>query len=63
MSGGSGFLPRARILSDASGSAVDGQTVIDLNEIDPATNALKWRIERIIDQAVRDIDIGQYITG
>ncbi len=62
MSGGSGSLPCARILSDASGNGADGKAVIDLNEIDPSTNERKWRIERIIDQAVRDIDIGQYIA-
>jgi putative nucleotidyltransferase with HDIG domain len=63
MSGGRGSLPRARVLTDASGSPVSGEAVIDLGEIDPATNRLKWRIESIIDQAVRDIDIGQYIVG
>jgi putative nucleotidyltransferase with HDIG domain len=60
---GGGSLPLARILTDASGDAASGKTVIDLNEVDPATNELKWRIESIIDRVVRDIDIGQYIAG
>ncbi len=63
MSGERGALPQARLLTDAAGTVVGGQTVIDLGEIDPATNEPRWRIESIIDQAVRDIDIGQYIVG
>jgi putative nucleotidyltransferase with HDIG domain len=63
MTGRSGSLPRARVLTDASGKGVEKETVIDLNEVDPATNGPKWRIESIIDQAVRDIEIGQYIAG
>ncbi len=60
---GGGSLPRVRLLTDSSGNARSGIDVVDLNEIDPATNEPRWRIESIVDQAVRDIDIGQYIAG
>ncbi len=61
MSGGSGDLPRVRLLTDESGREVSGEIVFDLNELDPATNKPKRRIASILDQAVRDVDIGQYV--
>lgn len=63
MNAGSGDLPRVRVLTDASGKEVSGEIVIDLNELDPATNKPKRQIASILDQAVRDVDIGQYITS
>ncbi|MFA4948391.1 MAG: HD domain-containing phosphohydrolase, partial [Candidatus Krumholzibacteriia bacterium] len=63
MNAGSGDLPRVRVLTDASGREVSGEIIIDLNELDPATNRPKRQIASILDQAVRDVDIGQYITS
>jgi putative nucleotidyltransferase with HDIG domain len=60
MNAGSGDLPRVRVLTDASGKEVSGEIVIDLNELDPLTNRPKRQIASILDQAVRDVDIGQY---
>jgi len=56
-------LPRVRLLSDAEGREVAGEIIIDLNERDPRTNAFVRRIERIIEQPIRDIDVGKYIVG
>lgn len=61
--GGTGDLPRVRLLTDESGREVSGEHVFDLNEIDPATNKPKRLIASILDQAVRDVDIGQYIMS
>ena len=63
MNAGSGDLPRVRVLTDASGRKVSGEIIIDLNELDPETNRPKRQIASILDQAVRDVDIGQYITS
>lgn len=63
MSAGSGDLPRVRVLADASGKDVSEEIIIDLNELDPATNRPKRQIASILDQAVRDVDIGQYIMS
>jgi hypothetical protein len=63
MSGGNGDLPCVRVLTDQSGEEVKGEIVFDLNELDPATNKPKRRIASILDQAVRDVDIGQYIMS
>jgi putative nucleotidyltransferase with HDIG domain len=63
MSAGSGELPRVRVLKDASGEDVEGEVVIDLNELDIETNRPKRRIASILDQVVRDVDIGQYIAS
>ena len=60
---GNGDLPRVRVLTDASGKPVDDEIIIDLNELDPTTNKPKRQIVLIVDQAVRDVEIGQYIVG
>ncbi|MCX5752229.1 MAG: HD domain-containing protein [Candidatus Krumholzibacteria bacterium] len=62
MGAGSGDLPRVRVLMDASGNEASGEIIIDLNELDPATNRPRRRIANILDQAVCDVDIGQYIS-
>jgi putative nucleotidyltransferase with HDIG domain len=59
---GSGDLPRVRVLADASGKEIADEVIIDLNERDPATNKLVRHIALIVDQALRDVDIGQYIV-
>ncbi|MGD1048156.1 MAG: HD-GYP domain-containing protein [Candidatus Krumholzibacteriaceae bacterium] len=56
-------LPRVRVLTDAAGKPVDTEIIIDLNERDPATNKPARQIVLIVDQAVRDVEIGQYIVG
>ncbi|MDD4857789.1 MAG: HD-GYP domain-containing protein [Candidatus Krumholzibacteria bacterium] len=61
--GGSGDLPRVRVLKDASDRQVDEEIIIDLNERDPVTNDPKRKIALIVDQTVRDVDVGQYISG
>jgi putative nucleotidyltransferase with HDIG domain len=63
MSPGSGELPRVRVLTDAAGEDVEGEIVVDLNELDPETNRPKRRIASIIDQVVRDVEIGRYIAS
>jgi hypothetical protein len=63
MSAGNGDLPRVRVLADASGKDVSEEIIIDLNELDPATNRPTRQIASILDQAVRDVDIGQYIMS
>jgi putative nucleotidyltransferase with HDIG domain len=58
----SGDLPHVRVLTDASGREVADEVIIDLNERDPATNQRKRHVALIVDQAVRDVNVGQYIT-
>jgi len=60
---GNGDFPRVRVLTDASGKPVDDEIIIDLNERDPTTNKPKRRIVLIVEQAVRDVEIGQYIVS
>ena len=60
---GTGDLPRVRVLTDASGKPVNDEIIIDLNERDPATNRPTRQIVLIVDQAVRDVEIGQYIVS
>jgi putative nucleotidyltransferase with HDIG domain len=59
---GNGDLPHVRVLKDAAGKDVHDEIIIDLNERDPATGKLKRQIALIIDQSVRDVEVGQYIT-
>jgi putative nucleotidyltransferase with HDIG domain len=56
-------MPRVRVLRDSSGRQVDEEIIIDLNERDPRTNAFIRRIESIVEQPVRDVEIGKYIVG
>jgi hypothetical protein len=63
MSAGNGDLPRVRVLADELGKEVSEEIIIDLNELDPATNRPTRQIASILDQAVRDVDIGQYIMS
>jgi hypothetical protein len=60
--GGSEDLPRVRVLADASGKTVHGDVIFDLNERDPATNEPRRRVVSVVDQPVRDVEIGQYIA-
>jgi putative nucleotidyltransferase with HDIG domain len=60
---GADALPRVRILKDSYGKEVNEEIIIDLNERDPRTNAFMRRIETIVEQAVRDVEIGKYIAG
>ncbi len=59
---GSDDLPRVRLLTDAAGAPVEGEIILDLNELDPATGKPARRVARIVDQPVRDVEIGQYIA-
>lgn len=56
-------LPRVRVLKDASGNEVTEEIIIDLNEREPITKKLKRQITLIVEQSVRDVDIGQYIVS
>lgn len=58
-----GELPRVRLLSDAEGKEIEGDVVIDLNEIDPRTRKRRWQISRIVDDPVRNVEIGVYIPA
>jgi len=58
---GGDLLPRVRVLRDANGNEVEGDVILDLNEIDPRTSALKHRILDVSDKAVRDVQVGGYI--
>jgi putative nucleotidyltransferase with HDIG domain len=53
-------IARVRLLSDASGAPVAEEIVIDLGEIDPATGTALRRVAGILENPVRDIDVGQY---
>jgi len=56
-------LPRVRVLKDASGNEVTEEIIIDLNEREPITKKLKRQITLIVEQSVRDVEIGQYIVS
>jgi hypothetical protein len=58
-----GQLPRVRVLKDASGNDVTEEIIIDLSEREPVTNKLKRQITLIVEQALRDVEIGQYIVS
>lgn len=59
---GSGDLPLVRVLADASGKEINDEIIFDLNERDPVTNKPRRQIALIVDQAVRDVHVGQYIA-
>lgn len=61
--GGGGELPRVRLLRDAEGKELEEEIVLDLNEIDPKTHQRRWRIARIVDDPVRNVEIGAYLPG
>jgi putative nucleotidyltransferase with HDIG domain len=63
LSEANGQLPRVRVLKDASGHEVNDEIIIDLNEREPITNRLKRQITLIMEQSVRDVNVGQYIVS
>ncbi len=56
-------MPRVRVLTDARGNVMREEVILDLNERNPRTNELLHQIEEIVEQPVRDVDIGTYIVG
>lgn len=56
-------LPRVRVLADARGKKLEEEIILDLNERNPRTNDFVHQIEAIVEQPVRDVDIGKYIVG
>lgn len=56
-------LPRVRLLTDEAGNERRDAVVLDLNERDPATGDLKRRIVAVVEQSVRDVDVGKYILS
>lgn len=59
---GAGLLPRVRILRDAEGMEVCEERIIDLNEIDPWRKKYRYRIKEVVDDPVRNIEIGKYLV-
>jgi putative nucleotidyltransferase with HDIG domain len=55
-------LPHARVLTDARGNEMEEEVILDLNERHPRTNDFIHQIEAIVEQPVRDVDIGKYIV-
>ncbi len=53
-------IARVRLLTSPSGEAVGDEIVIDLGELDPLTKKPLRRIVGILDNPVRDVDVGQY---
>ncbi len=58
---GGDLLPRVRVLTDANGDEVEEDIILDLNEIDTRTSALKYHILDVSEHAVRDVQVGRYI--
>jgi putative nucleotidyltransferase with HDIG domain len=56
-------LPRVRVLTDARGKPLDEEVVLDLNDRNPRTNDFIHQIQEIVEQPIRDVDIGKYIVG
>ena len=56
-------LPRVRVLTDARGKELEEEIILDLNERNPRTNDFIHQIETIVEQPIRDVDIGAYIVG
>ncbi|MBN2185213.1 MAG: HD domain-containing protein [Candidatus Krumholzibacteriota bacterium] len=56
-----GALPRVRVIKDKDGLNVEKDIILDLNEIDPATKKLCYRVKGVIDDPVRNIEIGKYL--
>ncbi|HSG29548.1 MAG TPA: HD domain-containing phosphohydrolase, partial [Candidatus Krumholzibacterium sp.] len=60
--GRTGMLPRVKLLRTSEGRPVEGGKIIDLNEIDPRTRKRRYRIIRIENSPVRDVEIGKYLV-
>ncbi|MCK4236709.1 MAG: HD domain-containing protein, partial [Candidatus Krumholzibacteria bacterium] len=56
-----GELPRVRVLKDAEGNDIKDGGIIDLNEIDAESKKYKRVITSIVDQTVRDVNVGNYL--
>jgi len=56
-------LPRVRVLKDAAGNEVGDGIILDLNDRDQITGRLKRRIATVVEQSVRDVEVGQYILS
>lgn len=54
-------LPRVRLVTDSSGKRVEGQVIVDLSEIDPATGKAHHQISTILDNPTRNVEIGKYV--
>ncbi|HUV35628.1 MAG TPA: HD domain-containing phosphohydrolase [Patescibacteria group bacterium] len=57
-----GDLPRVRVLKDAEGLDVKGEVIYDLNEKEAKLGGERSIIADIIDNPVRDVDVGKYMT-
>ena len=60
---GKGNLPSVRLIRDSEGSAVNRNSIIDLNEKDSETGNFLKSIKNVIDTPFRDVDIGEYTIG
>lgn len=59
---GDGQLPRVRVIKDASGSVAREEIILDLNEIDPRTRRYRYAIKDVVDDPVRDVNVGKYLV-
>lgn len=53
--------PRLRLLTDAYGRKIPGEVYIDLKEIDPATGSEKRKIVSILEDPIRNVEVGRYV--
>ena len=59
----SGALPRVRVIQDKDGREPEKDLILDLNEVDPVTRKLRYRVKGVIDDPVRNIEIGKYLVA
>jgi putative nucleotidyltransferase with HDIG domain len=57
-----GDLPRVRVLKNAEGRAMKEEIIYDLNVMEAKLGAERSIIADIIDNPVRDVDVGKYIS-
>jgi putative nucleotidyltransferase with HDIG domain len=57
-----GELPRVRVLKDADGRDVTEDIIYDLNEMESRLGGEKSVVADIIDNPVRDVNVGKYVT-
>lgn len=58
-----GAFPRVRVIRDSNGVEVDNEIILDLNERNPGTRRVKYRIRGVIDDPVRNVEIGKYLIA
>jgi len=59
----SGALPRVRVIKDKEGVDVEDDLILDLNELRSGTKKPLYKIKGVIDDPVRNVEIGKYLLA